>query len=156
MIWGKIVWHRWFEFNSTGLVDGVFHCSLLTCCAAEDTGALSRRFLHLSSLRERKSICQGDRLSEKKWVCEVSLTLGTPFIQMQALFLVEKVRRPMLHEGWTTCRPLRFPGILGAPCQQLHCTFPSFPMQRWLGAPEVMGCSGGMGGHQLNRLQIKK
>lgn len=65
-IWGKLVWHCWFEFNSTGLVDGVFHCSLLTCRAAEDTRALSRRFLHLSSLRERKSICQGDLLLEKK------------------------------------------------------------------------------------------
>lgn len=65
MIWGKLVWHRWFEFNSMGSVDWVFHCSLLTCCAAEDTGALSSRFLHLPPLRERKSICQGDLLPEK-------------------------------------------------------------------------------------------
>jgi len=57
-IGGKFMWHRCFEFSSTGLSSGVFHSSLPNCHTVEDTGALSRHFLHLSSLRERKSIAK--------------------------------------------------------------------------------------------------
>lgn len=115
-------------------VDGVFRCSLLTRRAAEDTGALSRRFLRLSSLREGKSICQGDLLSERTAFVKLA-SLGTALVQTQNLFLVEKECRPMLWASWIPGRSLRLLGTLGAPRRQLYCIFPSFPVQRWLGAP---------------------
>lgn len=50
---GKLVWHCRFEFNSMGSAGRLFHCSSLTCPAAEDTGGLSRYFLCVSQKKEQ-------------------------------------------------------------------------------------------------------
>lgn len=122
-------------------VDGVFHCSLLTCRAAEDIGALNRRFLHLSSLREGKSICQGGLLSERIAFVKLA-SLGTVLVQTQPLFLVEKRCCPMLRASWIPCRSL----LLSGRSLQVHHVGNFILHFSSLSSAVVAGCSWCPGG----------
>lgn len=81
MIWGKLVWHHWFEFKSMGSADGLFHCSSLTFPAAEDTFLRRLEQTFPLSLSEKgkafaKEICT----QKKNKVCEVIPPLGKALV----------------------------------------------------------------------------
>lgn len=162
MIQGKLMWHHWCEFNSTSSVVSLLFIDLLYSWGHRS----SEQAFPPSLLSQRKEKHLPRWCALRKPVFVTLASLETAWIQMQPLFSVEEAHCPVLHESRTTRRPLCLLGTLGASHQHLYCVSHCMHFIAcilsyrggWaaLAAPEVMGCSGRMGGHQVNRLLINK